>query len=440
MTIQQDSIVERRVIGLLMCMAEELTCANFEKEVDKSGISSNAFQGPGYRAIFGNLMNLSRKNVPATLNVISVESGLDFDWLLPIRNEGLESKFEHLDFFAKELVRLKKKRDLAAGLQRITADAKEFKADPDELITRSQALLEEQGFSGSEFNFGDQTLLALEARFTRAENGETERIIPTGITALDKEIGGLQSTLTIIGGLPGSGKSALVATILENLLQRGVRCGLFGLEDGTTWLHERLIAKRANIPLSAIKSGRFTKEQAVRVQNSSAQIHAYVKDLAEWCPRNGRAKPEDIVAMARNWVLNHGIKAIFVDHIGEIEHSRSRERFDLGIDETLAHLRGIAIRYDVAVVVAAHLRRDADKRGSGREAGAPLLSDFAESAYIERKARLALGVWGNPATPDLACVTILKNTSGPAGATLGLSRELEAAMINSSKGGRLCLS
>jgi hypothetical protein len=63
-------------------------------------------------------------------------------------------------------------------------------------------------------------------------------------------------------------------------------------------------------------------------------------------------------------------------------------------------------------VVAAHLRR---REGLGPEAP-PVASDFANSAGIERKARVAVGLYREVGSDTLG-MAVLKNTMGKTGRT-----------------------
>lgn len=83
-------------------------------------------------------------------------------------------------------------------------------------------------------------------------------------------------------------------------------------------------------------------------------------------------------------------------------------------------------------MVVTHLRRDFDGRSRG-EAAKPRLSDFADSSAVERKARLALGLWDGPDERTLR-VTLLKYTHGKPGATIVLNRSIGAGLVSNDGG------
>jgi len=113
-------------------------------------------------------------------------------------------------------------------------------------------------------------------------------------------------------------------------------------------------------------------------------------------------------------ILNHGCKAVLLDHLGELRYPGGPgERFDLQIADALGQLRGLAKQYGVPVVVACHLRR----REGLSITDEPKLTDFANSASIERMARVALGL---SRSEGRLRVSVLKQTNGQSGVSVEL--------------------
>jgi replicative DNA helicase len=132
----------------------------------------------------------------------------------------------------------------------------------------------------------------------------------------------------------------------------------------------------------------------------------------------------DVVTTARRMV-SQGAKAIFVDHLGEVKLERS-ERHDLDLGEALQSLRNLAKSSRVPVVVLSHLRR---REGLNVDSE-PRLTDFAFSSGIERMARVALGLWqGTRDGRDILQVTVMKQTQGKSGITVGLELDRTAGVV-----------
>jgi replicative DNA helicase len=253
------------------------------------------------------------------------------------------------------------------------------------------------------------SLMGLIDKLEAVQCGRREATLETGIEALDYAIGGLQPTLTIVGALPGVGKSALFAAIARNLATRRVKVGVLSLEDERDWLTERLLAEASAVPLFVMGNKPLTSAQMARVNDNGSSVHEMLKNII--VDDSLAMTPADVVASARSMVAR-GCRAVLVDHLGEIRLNRT-ERHDLDVQEALQDLRGIAKTYRVPVVVACHLRR---REGLNIDS-VPRLTDFAFSAAIERCARVALGLFRPKADrPDevLMGIEVLKQTKGPA--------------------------
>lgn len=264
----------------------------------------------------------------------------------------------------------------------------------------------------------DASLMTVLDRLEAVQAGKREPVLPTGINALDYLIGGLQRTLTIIGAMPGVGKSALLASICRNIASRGKRVGLLSLEDDREWLTERVLSEAASVPLFVLGTKPLGKNQLERVTDAGEGVHAILRNIL--CEDTAAMSPAEVVSAARAMV-SRGCEAVLVDHLGEVRLERS-QRHDLDILEVLQDLRSIAKTYRVPVVVACHLKRrdglDVDTE--------PRLSDFAFSAAVERCARVAIGLYrperGKAERGDDEMgVVVLKQTKGPADVSFRLA-------------------
>ena len=261
-----------------------------------------------------------------------------------------------------------------------------------------------------------------------------EPILKTGIDTLDAAIGGLRPTLTVIGALPGVGKSALCTGIMRNLTQRGVKSGLLSLEDERRFLTRRLTADASGVPLFVLTTRPTTQRQAEQIADASESVHDMMQHI--FVDDTQGLEIGEVVSRARQMVAQ-GCKAIFIDHFGEILMKAS-ERQDLEIADALVQLRAISKTYRVPVVVFAHLRR----RIGLSMTDAPQLTDFFGGSAFEKKARVALGLFcfkkdesdEGEASLDktrLGCV-VMKQTEGPSGLALELKVNASAAIVTHS--------
>jgi replicative DNA helicase len=254
----------------------------------------------------------------------------------------------------------------------------------------------------------------------RIQKGQHEPVVRTGIEALDYAVGGLQRTLTVVGARPRVGKSALIATIVHNLIARGERVGVLSLEDTRGWIVRRLVALTSSVSLFRLATRPLGKSEQERVQEAMGPIYNQARHLV--CDDTAGMNTTEVVASARRMVAM-GCRAVLVDHLGQIRLERS-DRHDLDIAEALSALRDLAKTYGVPMVVATHLKR----RDNIADDEAPNIQDFAFSAGVERMARVALGLYGAPGS-DVMSVAVLKQTEGPSGFAFDLNRAKTAGMI-----------
>lgn len=278
-------------------------------------------------------------------------------------------------------------------------------------VAEAQKALESLHQTSRPSETADADILALADHLEQVDQGLKEPVVPTGLASLDDAIGGLQRTLTIIGALPAVGKSALIATLCRNLAVRGVKVGLFSLEDERGWVARRLVAEASAVPLFVLSNRKLYPEQKSRVGEAMSRLHPALANLV--IDDRPALTTSDIIASAREMVTRHGVRALIIDHLGEIRMART-ERHDLDITECLQQLRAMAKVYGIPVVVACHIRR----RDGLLQQNAPVLTDFANSSGIERMARVALAL-SRPDEETLG-VHVLKQTSGPSGITVNL--------------------
>ncbi len=327
------------------------------------------------------------------------------------------------------LERLKTLRDIGArrragsALTLVGAMLADTSRPMSSAIAEAMKALESLHQTATTSKTADGDLLALGDHLEQIDLGLREPVMPTGLAELDAAIGGLQKTLTIIGALPAVGKSALIATLCRNLAIRGVKVGLFSLEDERGWVARRLVAEASKVPLFVLLNRKLAASQKLAVSEASERLYLSLANLT--IDDRPGLTAADIIASARAMITRDGVKAIIVDHLGEIRVQRT-ERHDLDLTDVLQQLRTLAKMYGVPVVVACHIRR----RDGLLQQHAPVLTDFANSSGIERMARVALAL-SRPTEDELA-VHVLKQTSGPAGITvklnfLGMSGTVESA-------------
>lgn len=309
-------------------------------------------------------------------------------------------------------------------------------ADLASIVGQVEAACADVAVQGSFDGDGSEDVLRIASDWEQQESGKAPPLlVPTGITALDEMITGLPANLSVLVGLPSVGKSALLGSIIDAQLEMGLRVGLFGLEDGTVWLAKRVLARDLNIPVRMVGYQHRTPELAARFTDVAARIHDRLKRLV--CYRYDSVSTDELCRRASSWRVQRGIDVLYVDHGGEVDHYT--ERFDdhrLRVAESYRRFRNLALRHQMPVAIVAHTGRPTDDN----EERPPRTTEIAESAYIERRARLILGMWRRFDQPEWMRVTTLKITEGEPNVTVRLPRLTQSALISRTDGDRVNLN
>ncbi len=332
-------------------------------------------------------------------------------------------------------VRTQARRVTLSALLRQHAAALDKGGDLGETASAIEAACGQITGLGQTHDVGSSDVTELYAEWESRLASGAPLVIPTGVRAVDELIGGWVPNLNIIAGLPSVGKSALLGTMVEQQLLAGVKVGLFGLEDGTRWLAKRLIARDMGIPVQRVGWSTMTADEQERYADAGNRYTNLLGKLITY--RRDSIGADELCRRISYWVTNLGVQCVYVDHGGEVEHRRDNQGddFRLAVSETYRRLRNLAVRYQVPIVVLAHTTRASDKANAfGGDEQPPRLSEIAESAYIERRARIVLGLWTRVSDGESMRVTVLKQTEGKRGETCRIDRLTTAALLDPLSG------
>lgn len=95
--------------------------------------------------------------------------------------------------------------------------------------------------------------------------------LPTGIADLDEHCGCLgPGSLTVIGGFPGAGSSALALGFARNVsISHGADAAYLTLDSHPSDLVLRLLSAEAKVKLDGFRSGRMANDSPGECQNST---------------------------------------------------------------------------------------------------------------------------------------------------------------------------
>jgi replicative DNA helicase len=230
----------------------------------------------------------------------------------------------------------------------------------------------------SDDNFQTQLDISSEMWFNKAAG--TIAGYSTGISSLDKLCGGLtDSELTVVGARPGQGKTALVVSLMRNLVKQGIGCGLFSLEMSKHELCQRLASQESQVYAFKIKQGDMNTLD----KDALKQAVSRMKDWNIKICDEGNMNIRKIRTKATMWKNKFNIKVIFVDYIGLIESVNPKETNRVNIvGEISRGLKLLAKELQIPVVALSQLSRRVDERPDKM----PLMSDLRESGSVEQDA------------------------------------------------------
>ena len=248
----------------------------------------------------------------------------------------------------------------------------------------------------------------------------------TGITGLDKALdGGLHAGLTVLGAVSSMGKTSLMLQIADTLANAG-RDVLF------------ITVEMSRMELLAKSAVRGTSERARPLLDGKLPANTVRKLLSVYRKKTGGRvelwepdaplTPALLEEKVSAFCESHTAPVLFLDYLQLVAPARAGMTEKQTADAAVAMLKQLARRYDLPVMAASSLNREAYRPGSAE----PGLSAFKESGSVEYSADLLLLLKYRTeadkeqrAGPRRLALTVLKNRFGPTGENIPLDYEPE---------------
>ena len=290
--------------------------------------------------------------------------------------------------------------DIAAKATRV-----DLESEPKEQIVEAEQklyALAEQG----QTNQGFQSFLTAVTDAVKIANAAYQRDgglagVATGLTDLDKKLGGLHpSDLLILAGRPSMGKTSLATNIAFNIARaykKGITVsgeegaidggvvGFFSLEMSAEQLATRILSEVAEIPSNQIRRGDFTESEFRRIVDAAKELEAaplFIDDTPA-------LQISQLAARARRLKRTHGLDALFVDYLQLVRGAGRTENRVNEISEITMGLKAIAKELNIPVIALSQLSRQVENREDKR----PQLSDLRESGSIEQDSDVVMFVF-----------------------------------------------
>lgn len=334
--------------------------------------------------------------------------------------------------------------------QELAAEACNLGRDAADVALSFSADLAKLGSNGADTILtGYDVAERLREQLHKVQSGELLPTIPTKLKAWDYVLGGLQpGTVTMLGGRPGLGKTAVETAIALNLAHAwrdavldehgrkmgASRTGIVWLEDPVEALARRGVSYASTVPVWRIAKEVLTGE-VLKMVGEGLEAFADLTGDA-WRVREASGLTvKQLDATLRQMVVRHGCRVLIVDHLGEVEVDGStfRGARDLMTREVVKTCRNVAKDLNVAVLLLLHLSRSVTKDKEQRHAR-PTLESGGESSAIEKMARAMVYLWDDPEHPGYVACHVPKQTEGEKGFDFYLKMNKSSALVYSHGG------
>lgn len=372
------------------------------------GMHDEHFYSPLHQHIYAAIMRSNEKGLianPVTLkNALSDEFQNANEYLGQLAASAVA--IINVREYSQLIMDLSKKRQLISiGTEVVTEayQSSEAQSATDQIEAAEQRLyhLASEGIANKSFaaisGSVNEALNSAERAYKR--DGETVGL-PTGLSGLNKLLGGFQnSDLIILAGRPSMGKTALALSMAHYIAKhfhhiheksgegsKQASVGFFSLEMSSEQLAARLLSSDSGINSSDIRKGNFEESQFSKLVESTkniARLPIFIDDTPALTIASMRAR-------ARRLKRVHNLGIIVVDYLqlmrGNAKGSENRVQ---EVSEITMGLKAIAKELNIPVVALSQLSRQVENRDDKR----PQLSDLRESGSIEQDADVVMFVY-----------------------------------------------
>ncbi len=231
--------------------------------------------------------------------------------------------------------------------------------------------------------------------------------IPTGFSPLDNMLGGgfRGTSLNILTGVPGSGKSTIINQILAGAILEGNKAFLYSgelpEEDLMFWFN-RTVANDYHIEEKTSKKG---KKYIDITDYSWNLISKWLKGKFKIYGSNSKANKENILSVIEYLSINQDVKFFVLDNLMTFDIGESDKQYQQQKQLCLS-LKQLAKKYKLVILLVAHPKKPA----KGEK---PNMYDISGASEIVGSADTVLRIERNKRDEDEETkIIVLKNRWG----------------------------
>jgi replicative DNA helicase len=249
------------------------------------------------------------------------------------------------------------------------------------------------------------------------------RGVPTGFSALDNLLSGLQkSDLVVLAARPSVGKTSLALDIARNAAARSkTPVGIFSLEMSKEQLVDRLLCAESGVDLWKMRTGKLSDRDEDDDFPRIGHAMGILSEAPIFIDDSATSNIMEIRTKARRLQMEQGLGLLIIDYLQLMESRTKTENRVQEISEITRSLKGIARELNIPVLALSQLSRAVESRSPA----IPKLADLRESGSIEQDADIVLFIYRkavdrnfrelSPEEKHLAEIHIAKHRNGPTG-------------------------
>lgn len=388
---------EQTVLGAILLNPSLISIASKRIDVD-------TFYKEVHQKIFKNMLSIHIQGKPIDL-IILIEELKGNDELEDVGGveyitslQTIVPNYSNIDYYL-DLIIDKNNRRVAIGLLNILND----KLYNDKIETVKTDIESIKSIFSN--NKSIEQLYIEASDIKRGKNNNF--YIPTGFSPLDNMLGGgfRGTSLNILTGVPGSGKSTIINQILAGAILEGNKAFLYSgelpEEDLMFWFN-RTVANDYHIEEKTSKKG---KKYIDITDYSWNLISKWLKGKFKIYGSNSKANKENILSVIEYLSINQDVKFFVLDNLMTFDIGESDKQYQQQKQLCLS-LKQLAKKYKLVILLVAHPKKPA----KGEK---PNMYDISGASEIVGSADTVLRIERNKKDEDEETkIIVLKNRWG----------------------------
>lgn len=283
---------------------------------------------------------------------------------------------------------------------------------------------------------GDQERLL--ARWDRHRAEGTFEFVPSGLKALDAEIGGWpRKGLSLVTADAGVGKTAVIDSSVHAMLHLvradltplNLKIGVISPENGVEHLPKRWFARETGWLLREIGSRDMSQDEETKLQEIAARHHELLKRVFGFRERN--VTTDQLIALC--WqMVELGCGAVFIDNFNKIK-LRGREDYHERVQDFSDRLSEFSERAEVPAILVVHQSDSEVNNTRGKQVSGS--GGLQGGKSLGRDARFRLDLFRKDG--ELRGLIAKANELGEQGTVIQFTRQAKAGLIDPDTGEKI---